>query len=289
MSNSKLESVTALVDSPTFRTSSHRFLVTCVALARRKRVRLFALLGQPPLRVESSGAACSGRGDGLAVVPVHDVARGKNAGDGGPSGGLLDQQVAIVVGSELTLKKLTARIVTDCDENTGSGQNALRAGFHVPQPQPGCAVLAKHLEDLAVPGELDLRVRHRPVLHDLRGSQAVPAMHDRHGAGEPGQERRLFHSRVAAADDRDVLLAEEEAIAGSTPRHTVAGESLLAGYAQLAIARAGGDDDCPGPELAVVRLEDLRRRVQVNLEHVVSDQLGAESLGLLPDRVHQVR
>ena len=38
---------------------------------------------------------------------------------------------------------------------------------------------------------------------------------------EAGEEGRLLHRRVAAADDGDRLLAEEEPVAGGTPGHTV--------------------------------------------------------------------
>ena len=75
--------------------------------------------------------------------------------------------------------------------------------------------------------ELDLRVGERAVLHDLRGPQLVAAVDDRHLVGELGEERGLFDGRVAAADDGDVLAAEEEAVAGGARRQAVAEQALL--------------------------------------------------------------
>src|ERR1022692_201786 len=108
-------------------------------------------------------------------------------------------------------------------------------------------------------------------------------------AREPGQERRLLHGRVAAADYRDVLLAEKETVAGRAPGDTVAGQPFLAGYTDLAIAGAGSDDDGPGQIGSIGGLQHLWCRRQVDFDHVVSDELGPESLRLLADRVHEVR
>ena len=58
---------------------------------------------------------------------------------------------------------------------------------------------------------------------------------DRHGLGEAGEEGGLLHRRVAAADHRDVLLAEEEPVTGGTPGDAVAGQPLLAREAELAV------------------------------------------------------
>ena len=58
--------------------------------------------------------------------------------------------------------------------------------------------------------ELDLGVLERPGGHDLAGPQLVTSVHDSDGLGESGQEGSLLNSRVAAADDSDVLVTEEK-------------------------------------------------------------------------------
>ena len=101
-------------------------------------------------------------------------------------------------------------------------------------------VLAEDVDDLAVPEEADLLVGERALLHDLRGAQRVAAVHDRHRPGEAGEEGGLLHRRVAAADHDDVLVAEEEAVTGRTPRDAVAGRgaSRCAGRARGSRSRS---------------------------------------------------
>ena len=108
---------------------------------------------------------------------------------------------------------------------------------------PVTAVGAVDRGDLGVPDELDLLVVEGALLHDLRRLERVAAVDHVDLVGEPGEERRLLHRRVAAADDRDGLLAEEEAVAGRAPREAVAREDLLLGQAELAVGRAGRVDE----------------------------------------------
>jgi hypothetical protein len=70
------------------------------------------------------------------------------------------------------------------------------------------------VSDDAVPDERDLRMRERAVLHDLRRAQCVAPVNDLDLAAQARQVERLLERGVAAADDRDVLVLEEEAIAG---------------------------------------------------------------------------
>src|SRR5258708_1912081 len=60
------------------------------------------LAGQPALGVERGRAAGAGGGDGLPVGAVDDVAGREDALDGGTRRRLVDQQVAVGVGGELS-------------------------------------------------------------------------------------------------------------------------------------------------------------------------------------------
>ena len=92
----------------------------------------------------------------------------------------------------------------------------------VAQAQRLDRAVADHVADLGVPLELDLGVGERAVLHDLRRPQLVAAVDDRDLGRELGEEDRLLDRGVAAADHRDRLLAEEEAVARGAGGHAVA-------------------------------------------------------------------
>ncbi len=66
------------------------------------------------------------------------------------------------------------------------------------------------------------------------------------------------------------------------------GQLLLAGHAELAVARAHGEHDRLRQVGVAADLNDLRVGGEVDLGHVVRDELGAEALGLLAQAVHQL-
>src|SRR5215204_3014651 len=241
------------------------------------------------LRVESGGAAGAGRGDRLPVGVVDDVTAGEDAGQVGLGGRGVDQDVALVVAADLLGEELAARVVPDRHEQPGDVELGLLAGARVAHPHAADLVLAEDVDDLAVPEEADLVVREGALLHDLGGPQAIAPVNDRHRPREAGEEGGLLHRRVAAADDGDVLVAEEEAVAGGAPGHAVPGQPLLARDAQLPVVRAGRDDDGAGRVLPVVGADELDLAGEVDADHVVGDQLGTEPLGLGADAVHQLR
>ena len=99
--------------------------------------------------------------------------------------------------------------------------------------------------------ELDLLVGPGAVDHDLRRAELVAPVHERDLRGELRQEDRLLHRRVAAADDHDLLLAEEGAVADRAVRDAAALQRALRLEPELARARAGGDDHGVGAVLVV--------------------------------------
>src|SRR5580704_969942 len=101
-SSSKFCSVTTLV-APTPITPLSLFRVFC-----RLRSSVF-LAGQPALGVQRRGAASAGRGDRLPVGVVDDIAAGEDALDGGPGGRLVDQEIPLRVGRELSGEQFGAR------------------------------------------------------------------------------------------------------------------------------------------------------------------------------------
>src|SRR5439155_14828079 len=118
--------------------------------------------------------------------------------------------------------------------------------------------LAEDLLDLRVVVHLDLRVRLRPVDHDLAAPEPVTPMEQVDLRGEPRQERRLFERRVAAADDRDLLAAEEEPVARRAGRHAAAAQARLAVEAEPEGRGTRRDDDRLGLVLDAARPQPER-------------------------------
>lgn len=87
-----------------------------------------------------------------------------------------------------------------------------------------------------------------------------------------------------------MLLAEEEAVAGSAPTDAVPGQLVLAVDTELAVARTHREDHGARRMLgAVGEPNDLDVTGQLNLGHIVGDELGAETLRLTTEVVHEYR
>ena len=170
-----------------------------------------------PLGVECGGAARAGCRDRLPVRVVDQVAGGEDARHAGAGARLVDDDVPVAVQLDLADEEFAARLVSDRHEHAAHVEHLRLAGVHVADPEAGdLAVVAQDLLDDTVPLDADLRVRQGALSHDLAGPELVAAMDDRHGLGEPGEERGLLHRGVTAADHGDVLTTEEEAVTGGT-------------------------------------------------------------------------
>jgi hypothetical protein len=149
-------------------------------------------------------------------------------------------------------------------------------------------LLAQHLVDDMVPDHSHLGILEQAILQDLLGAEAVAAMDQSHLRRVVRQVERFLDRSVAAADHDDVLAAEEEAVTGRAGRHAAAAERLLAGDAQPARRRAGGDDERIGL-VAITRIAqaDERPLAHVDLDDRVEEQLRADMLGLLLHLLHE--
>ena len=181
--------------------------------------------------------------------------------------------------------------MADRDEDAFDGELPDRAGLHVAQDDPGDDALpdVPHLVDDGVERERNLRVRPRLVLHDLRRAEGVAAVDDGHVGRELRQEGRLFHRRVAAADDRDRLAAEEVAVAGRAGRHAVPHQHPLGFESQQPRRRARGENQRARLVRAAGRDDAEGRPLQVERRHVALHDLGAEPLRLRPHPGDQLR
>ena len=105
---------------------------------------------------------------------------------------------------------------------------------------------------------------------------------------EPGQVGRLLERGVAAADDGDLAVAEEEAVTGRARGDPTAAEPRLRVEAEPQRRCAGRDDDRLGPVLGAARPDAERALGEVDAVDVDVEQPRPEALGLGAERGHQV-
>ena len=99
------------------------------------------------------------------------------------------------------------------------------------------ALIAEYFLDDVIPHDADAAFAFallQAILHDLLRLQFVAAMHQRDMLGNVCEVERFLDRRVAAADDRHALLAEEKTIAGRTGGDATTLESLLGRQPEIA-------------------------------------------------------
>ncbi len=181
------------------------------------------------LRVERRDRARRGCRDGLAVRRVDHVAGGEHARQVRARGAAVDGDGALGGELQLLVEEVRARVVADGDEEAFDRERTLLARDGVLEDDALDLLAARDVDHLRVPDELDLGVLERAVLHDLGCAQRVLAVDHVDLLREAREEGGLLHRAVAAADDRDGLLAEEEAVARGAPGDAVAAEAVLRG------------------------------------------------------------
>ncbi len=205
------------------------------------------------------------------------------------AGLVVDDEVACLVDLEPVAEGLRVGAIADRDEQAVERHARLLAGHRVAQPHALHLGRAQDLLDGRVRVDLDLRVGHRPVDHDLRGTERIAAVDQVDLRRESGEERGLLECRVAAAHDRDLTVAEEEPVARGARRHATAAQSSLRVETEPQSRCTGRDDhrlrsvlDPPCPEAE-------RALGEVDPVDVDVDDLAAEARSLGAEGGHQVR
>src|SRR3954454_4346657 len=186
---------------------------------------------QPPLGVDGRHAPRSRRGHRLPVGAVLDVAGGEHALHVQVRTSV-GEQVRRVVHGQLAHEQVGVRVMPDGHEHARDVELTQLAGLDVLDGGAGHLVVPVHLDRHRVPDELDLVVLERPLLHDLEGPQREAQVDQVQLVGELGEEVGLFERRVPAAPYRDVVAAEEEAVAGGAGGDAVAQQPALVLEAQ---------------------------------------------------------
>ncbi len=168
-------------------------------------------LAEPPFSHDCGSATEARSGDGLPESVVVAIARRKDARNACPLK-LVNNDVALLVKHQLPLKKLGVGFVTDSEEETVKGQNALFARLDILQPNARHFLVAQNFRHDAVPDELNFGVAEGSLLHDFAGTKLVAPVDDIDLAGVMGQIEGFFHCAVTATDDSDNFSSEEPAI-----------------------------------------------------------------------------
>ena len=151
--------------------------------------------------------------------------------------------------------------------------------------------------------ELNFLVLLGAIEHDLGSTELIAAMNQRHLGGEAGEEDRLFHGGVAAANHGNLLAGKKEAVAGRAGRNAVSDQCLFAGQSQPARRGSAGDDQGAGVNGFLAQIQGKRAFAQIGADHVaklilrpeagrllahVLDQLGTlNALGKAGEILHQ--
>lgn len=114
-------------------------------------------------------------------------------------------------------------------------------------------------------------------------------MHHGNVAGDVGEIQGFFHRRVAAADDRDRLVAVEETVAGGAGGNATAHELLLGRQAEVHGGRAGGDDERIAGIGAAVAGQGEGLVLELRGVDVVEDDFGFKAASMRLELGHQFR
>src|SRR5258708_1954047 len=127
-------------------------------------------------------------------------------------------------------------------------------GLEVPKLHPRYEVVADVVDilDHSVSQHTDLGIVAGALQHDFGSAKLLAAVDQRHLFAETGQKIRLFHGRISATDDHDLLAAIEEAVAGGAGADAMADELLLIRQIQPACRSARSDDKCARLEPLIV-------------------------------------
>ena len=133
----------------------------------------------------------------------------------------------------------------------------------------------------AVPAKFYVGRVHQRLMIDLRCPQAVPAVNEVDLLGYAGQSKCVRCGGVAAAHHRHGLAPIGCAVAGGAVVNAFADKRILAGNAQGAGRRAGGDDHRAALKDALAGVQRLDFPGKANLVHLCQLRHRAEALGAL--------
>src|SRR5437879_4529019 len=258
---------------------------------RAARLRPGVLRFQVALRLEGGHAAGARGRHGLAIGEVGDIAGREDAGHGRLGGARQHLDVVVRVEVDLSLEDRRVRKMPDRHEEPVDGRLPDHTALQILEPDGRDLALVgiEHLVHRGVPDELDLGILERALLHDLGGAEGTAPVDDLHLTSEPGEIQGLFHGGIASPHDHDVLVLEEEAVAGGAGRDAAPHELGLVGEPDQLGGGASGDDHGERLDRRVPGRDTEGASTEVDLRDVVADHLRAEALRLALEMLHEGR
>src|SRR5215831_4985737 len=137
---------------------------------------------QPALGLDGRHAPASGGSDGLAENRILDVAAGKDTGDIRARRIRMSLDIPLLVQIDLAFKDVGVRIVSDGNKQPVDFQFGAPEGLYIFELEAGDTGFfgPEYFLDDRIQKEADLWILQRPILHDFRGSQHLPAVNDGH-------------------------------------------------------------------------------------------------------------
>eukprot|EP00047_Mylnosiga_fluctuans_P013130 m.29632 g.29632 ORF g.29632 m.29632 type:complete len:340 (+) comp4684_c0_seq1:118-1137(+) len=244
--------------------------------------------------LERSHATRARGSDGLAPLGVLHIPAREDALDarGGRTG--LRCNVSLVVQRELAAQETGRGLVTDGKEEAVGWNVNSRVVLNILQANCAQQLITESSHRDVWHHELDLGVVARTCQHDLARTKLRPPVNKNYFRCIAREKRGLLHGRVAAADDKERLVAED---GGGAIAYRARGDALvpvatrtLSGPWEVHALRicAGRDNEGVGSHVVVLS-EDVERPLrEVHLRDHLPQNLCAETLTLLAEAVAQL-
>ena len=215
---------------------------------------------EPALCIDGRCAPHTRSGHRLAIDWVSHITSGKDAFNIRVRAWRVHVEIAHIVHVELVLKNISVRLMPNSTEVPSDLFNAGLSGLAVTETNAGDAItVSEYLFNDRVPDELDLLILHRPLLHDLARTKRVAAMDYVDTRGELSEEVSFLHRGVSSANHHQLLVAEEETVAGRTGADATSEIFLLSWNPKILRGCAGRDDDAVGRVHGAIVLPDAER------------------------------
>jgi hypothetical protein len=226
-------------------------------------------------------AAGSGGGDGLAIGAVLDVTGVEDAFDVG-AGAAVGDDVAVRVKVNLTDEGGGIGDVADGDKEAVNVAVVGLAGDDILEAHAGDDALFDVVDvfDDGIGEEFDFGVIARAFEHDFGCAELLAAVDEGDFGTEAGEEVGFFHGGVAAADDHDLFVAIEEAVARGAGTDAVADQLLFVGQTEPARGGTGGDDERAGFVPVAIDEQTEGMLAEFGFDDGAVEVFGAEAFGL---------